>query len=93
MYYGAEDIFEHLEYIAYADEEAYYSNEGSRELTDASARLQQYTDDFNYIGSIIEDLEYEMTETFSDRQIGYLEEEIEYYQYTREEIEALEWNT
>jgi secreted Zn-dependent insulinase-like peptidase len=79
MYYGAEDIFEHLEYIAYADEEAYYSNEGSRELTDASARLQQYTDDFNYIGSIIEDLEYEMTETFSDRQIGYLEEEIEYY--------------
>jgi hypothetical protein len=44
LYYGAEDIFEHLEYIAYADEEAYYASEGSRELTDATARLQQYTD-------------------------------------------------
>jgi hypothetical protein len=93
MYYGAENIFEMLEDIAYADEEAYYSGEGSRELTDASARLQQYSDDFNQIGSIIEDLEYEMTETASSRQLGYLEEEIEYYQYTREEIEALEWNT
>jgi hypothetical protein len=50
MYYGAEDVFDFLTDIAYADEEAYYSSEGSRDLTDASARLQQYTDDFNHIG-------------------------------------------
>jgi len=74
MYNGAEAIFDHLDYIAYADEEAYYANEGSRELTDATARLQQYTDDFHHIGYMIEDLEYEMTETFSSRQLGYLED-------------------
>jgi hypothetical protein len=34
-----------------------------------------------------------MSETLSTRMISYFEEEIEYYIYTREEVEALEWNT
>jgi len=93
MYYGAEDIFDHLYYIAYEDEQAYYAGDSDRDLADATARLQQYTDQIAEIDWIIEDIEYEMTETFSNRQLGYLEYDLDYYEYIREEIEALEWNT